>query len=131
MTRAAPDHEGLLASLVLAPGTFPRNRFYSMYREERLARTRARAAELRGVVRTILGARGAAELESRTDTADGARLVVRVPRLGLTLTSELSAFERDVVDVAVSLGRREPPARDVKARVDDALARLAPAAPST
>lgn len=126
MTRATPDRDGLLASLVLAPGTFPRNRFYAMYRETPLAKARARAAELRGIVRTLLGARGAAELESRADTPQGARLIVRVPRLGLTVTSELSAFERDVVDVAVSIGRREQPPLGAKARVDVALARLAP-----
>lgn len=128
MTSAPPDREGLLASLVLAPGTFPRNRFHAMYRSAPLAKARVRAAELRGIVKTILGARGAAELDSRTETADGVRLVVKVPRLGLTVTSELSAFERDVVDVAVSLGRREAPPVDAKARVDVALARLAPTA---
>jgi len=128
VTPRPPDAEGLLASLVLAPGTFPRNRFFSMYRDRGLALARARAAELRGVVRAILGARGEAELVSGADTEGGRRVVVRVPRLGLTWTSELSAFERDVVDVAVSVGRREAPPAGAKARVDDALARLAPGA---
>ena len=68
-----------------------------------------------------------AELASRTEVDGGVLLVVRVPRLGLVVTTRLDPFETAVVDVAVSIGRRVPPPEAARARVDAALARLAPA----
>lgn len=126
MSAPPPDADGLLASLVIAPGTFPRNRFFTMFRSPALAKARGRAAELRSIVRTLLGHQGEATVESRVDGDDGVRLVVRVPKLSLTVTTQLTPFERDVVDVAVSIGRQVPAPPEAKERVETALARLAP-----
>ena len=45
------DRGALLCALVLAPTTFARNRFYSLFTEPSARRTRSRAAQLRTIVR--------------------------------------------------------------------------------
>jgi hypothetical protein len=45
------DADALLCALVLAPRTFARNRFFSLYTQSAAKHARARAAELRTIVR--------------------------------------------------------------------------------
>ena len=51
MTQASP--EALLVALVLAPGTFSRNRHFHLFEQAALKRARRRARELRGIVRDL------------------------------------------------------------------------------
>jgi len=45
--------EALLVALVLAPGTFSRNRHFHLFEQSALKRARRRARELRGIVRDL------------------------------------------------------------------------------
>jgi hypothetical protein len=49
----SPD--GLLCALVLAPDTFARNRFFGLYEDPVMRRTRRRAYHVRAIVRQLLG----------------------------------------------------------------------------
>lgn len=44
------DLSGLLVALVLVPQSYPRNRFYELYREPGARRVRRRAAQLRALI---------------------------------------------------------------------------------
>jgi hypothetical protein len=50
---ASVDRGALLSALVLAPTTFARNRFFSLFTESSAKRTRSRAAQLRTIVRQL------------------------------------------------------------------------------
>ncbi|KYF93391.1 hypothetical protein BE20_09455 [Sorangium cellulosum] len=52
------DLEALFVALVLAPSTFSRNRFYSLYADPEARRVRRRAALLRSIVRQLVGGAG-------------------------------------------------------------------------
>jgi hypothetical protein len=49
-----PPHAGaLLVALVLAPGTFPRNKFFELYKNEELLIARRRARMIRSLVKEL------------------------------------------------------------------------------
>ncbi len=48
-----PDPEALLIALVLAPGTFSRNKFFDMFQEHQLARARRRAGLIRALIKDL------------------------------------------------------------------------------
>lgn len=108
MTTAPPvDPEALLVALVLAPATFSRNRFFSLYADPEARRVRRRAALLRGIVRQLVGGAGRAGLAPAA--CGGALLTYDVPSLGLKRTAALDALELAVVRFAVARGARPPP----------------------
>jgi hypothetical protein len=149
VTAAPPvDPEALLVALVLAPATFSRNRFFSLYADPEARRVRRRAALLRSIVRQLVGGAGRAGLAPAA--CGGALLTYDVPSLGLKRTAALDALELSVVRFAVARGATPPlddhdgrcppgPAADVStlpralfpepadtSRIERALARLLP-----
>jgi hypothetical protein len=115
------DEDGLLAALVLAPGTYSRNRHFDLYQRQDLARVQRRARVVRSLVRTLLRD----EPKSVSKSPEGAWVVVRVeiPALGLRRTARLTPIEFDLVEFlhARAEGQRPPSPH----RVDEALLRLA------
>lgn len=108
MTAAPPvDPEALLVALVLAPATFSRNRFFSLYTDPEARRVRRRAALLRSIVRQLVGGAGRARLAPAA--CGGALLTYDVPSLGLKRTAALDALELAVVRFAVARGASPPP----------------------
>jgi hypothetical protein len=51
--RTPPHAEGLFVALVLAPGTFPRNKFFELYRDEELMLARRRAQFVRNLLKDL------------------------------------------------------------------------------
>jgi hypothetical protein len=96
------DLEALLVALVLAPATFSRNRFFSLYADAGARRVRRRASLLRSLVRQ-LGA-GAERAAITPAERGGALLTYEVPALGLKRTAALDALELAVLRLAVSRG---------------------------
>lgn len=47
------DHEALLCALALAPSTYSRNRFFSLYQDAELRTVRRRAAVVRSLVKQL------------------------------------------------------------------------------
>ncbi|WP_437714393.1 hypothetical protein WMF45_49715 [Sorangium sp. So ce448] len=102
--RGAPpvDLEALLVALVLAPSTFSRNRFFSLYADPEARRVRRRAALLRSIVRQLVA--GADRAGLAPAASGGALLTYDVPSLGLKRTAALDALELAVLRIAVARG---------------------------
>lgn len=121
------DDDGLLAALVIVPGSYSRNRFYTLFREPRYRRIRRRAAQLRSLVRDLAGRGKATVIDARERHDDGSTTIrYHVDELSLTATVMLDAFESAVVDVALSTMLAEAPAEHASRLVDAALAKLSP-----
>jgi hypothetical protein len=131
----ALDPEALLAALVIAPATYSRNRFFELYRDADLHRVRRRASQIRSIVRHVTRANPAEPGETVSfSPRDGDRveLTYVVPALGLRRTALLDPIELSLVRFAMARAERaaDPPADDPdRARIEAALARLAPATP--
>lgn len=120
------DEEGLLAALVLAPGTYARNRFFSLFREPRYRRVRRKAAQLRGLLRHLAG-KGAGVVDARERAPDGGETIrYHVVRLSLTASVRLEPFEVALVDVALAIARKEEPPPEAAGIVNAAVMRLGP-----
>ena len=102
--RHAIDLEALLVALVLAPATYPRNRFFALYQNPEVRRVRRRASHLRGLVRQVAATRSDAV---RVAPGPDHRVLVRyeVPALGLRRRVLLEPIEARLIDVV-----RTPPA---------------------
>jgi hypothetical protein len=123
-----PDADALLAALVLAPDVYSRNRFFELYRDEALVRVRARAAQLRGVVRHLNG-RFKVDGFERSEGPEGAvRLRYGIASINFRRSVTLSRFEAALLDVALARARNEAPPADAGVRVSEVLRRLADAA---
>jgi hypothetical protein len=98
------DAEALLCALVLAPRTFARNRFFSLYTQSPAKHARSRAAELRAVVRHLAGHRGIRAKVRDVRPADGGFVVLRygVPGIRLERTAILDALEVSLLRFALS-----------------------------
>jgi hypothetical protein len=121
------DSEALLCALVLAPRTFSRNRFFSLYEDPAIRRTWRRAARVRGIIRQLSeeGSRGAEVLGEQL-LADGRTLIrYRVEHLGFTRTTALSRIEAALVRYALHLARNSPLETADRLEVQQALSRLA------
>lgn len=100
-----PDLDGLLCALVLAPGSYSRNRFYSFFTDARAARVRRRASRLAGIVRHL-----ASHAEPRAVLLDDERvgeddtrwlLRYRMPIVGVERTAILDSLEEATVRYAL------------------------------
>jgi len=101
--RADIDRGALLCALVLAPTTFARNRFFSLFIESSTRRIRSRAAPLRTIVRHLAQDNPRAELAELTPLEDGTFLLrYGIRRLRLLRTSRLERLELALVRFAVS-----------------------------
>ena len=126
------DREALLVAMVLAPATYARNRFFDLYKDPEVRRIRRRATQLRSIVRHVTRV-SPAELAERMSLApaeDGrTELRYTVPSIGLRRVALLDPIELSLVRFAMARGRAAGlgPDDPDRARVEAALARLAPA----
>ncbi len=123
-----PDLDGLLCALVLAPGTYSRNRFFRMFEGAGARRARRRATHVRSVLRSLRDRGSAADVLPDTDVSaltGDVEISFQVPSLGLTRRTRLAPLELALVRYAMKVGSDEVRARD-KVAVEGSLARLAP-----
>ncbi len=120
------DPDGLLCALVLAPGTFARNRFFGLYEDPLFRRTRRRAYHVRGVLRQLLGqGKDRALLIGRLELDDERVLIrYRVDSLKLERTTALSALESSVLSYAMHRAGRGELLDEDRQRVEQALSSL-------
>lgn len=134
---SAVDLDALLVALVIAPGTYARNRFFDLFTDPAVRRVRRRASVIRGIVRHVTRAYKAeqGDLVAIEPTDDG-RMVLTyvVPAIGLRRTATLDPVELSLVRFAMArgTGRMAPlgPDDPDRLRIEAALHRLAPALPS-
>jgi hypothetical protein len=124
MSRIDPD--ALLCALILAPQTFPRNRYFSVFEDPIARRVRRRASRVRGIIRQLV-AKGLerAEITGEQVLADGRLLMrYRIGHLALQRTTALSALEAATLHYALyraGAGTIEAPERRL---VETTLERL-------
>lgn len=126
-----PNLDGLLCALVLAPGTFSRNRFYPLFKDPGAKRVRRRAARLSGIVRHLAGRAEPKAVVEEARFLDENRLLLRyrVPTVGLSRTAILEPLEEAAVRYALDrAGARAagalPLSGEHRALVEEALRTL-------
>jgi hypothetical protein len=122
----AVNPDGLLCALVLAPDTFARNRFFGLYEDPVLRRTRRRAYHVRGILRQLLGqGKEKALLIGRFELDDDRVLLrYRVENVKLVRTTALSALESAVLSFALHRAGQGDLDPEDRARVERALESL-------
>jgi hypothetical protein len=120
------DLDALLAALILAPRTFARNRFFSLFQNPDAARIRRRAARVRGILRQLAGTpRPAAEIVGERVMSDGQVLLrYRVEELNYTRTAALSSLEAATLRYALHRSGKASLSHEEQAAVESALSRL-------
>ena len=118
--------EAMLCALVLAPQTFTRNKFFELFEQPTLKKSRRRAKRLRGIIRQLLGqGREPAEIVGRYELADGSVLLkYQVLRLNYVRTTSLSMLEASLVNYAIHRAGAGPLDEEDKIAVEQALAGL-------
>jgi hypothetical protein len=120
------DPDALLCALILAPRTFPRNRFFSLFERETLGRVRRRAARVRGIIRQLTGSgKESAEVTGEQTLADGRLLIrYRLKHLSLARTTALSRLEAAALHYALHRAGVAPLDPSDQAIVESTLERL-------
>ncbi len=118
--------DALLCALVLAPASFPRNRFYDLYEGASGKRLRRRAKQLRGLVRQLLGqGRERAELLGRLELEDGSILInFQVENMAFRRSTLLSSLEAAILNYALHRAGREALLPESRLQVERALGEL-------
>jgi hypothetical protein len=128
------DRDALLCALVLAPTTFARNRFFTLYNETWARRTRSRATQLRTIVRHLSAETPKPDFRELLPLeGGGAVLRYGLPVLRFERKAVLEPLELSVVRFALSrrpkAGQEESAAamsltEADRRRVEQALAKL-------
>jgi hypothetical protein len=97
------DPDALLCALILAPRTFPRNRYFALYEDAMARRVRRRASRVRGIIRQLVAVGpDQAEVTGEQIMGDGRLLIrYRIERLSLNRTIALSALEAAALHYAL------------------------------
>ncbi len=123
---ARVDPDALLCALILAPRTFPRNRYFDLFEDAVARRARRRATRVRGIIRQLVE-KGPerAEITGEQELADG-RLLIRykVQRLALARTTALSPLEAATLHYALHRAGVGPVSAEERRLVEGALERL-------
>ena len=99
------DRGALLVALVLVPHSYPRNKFFQLYRDPGAAAVRRRAARLRTIIADLAG--DADDLRIQTAPGD-TTLSYRLDELGATRVCQLDDTELALVKLAVDRLRPRP-----------------------
>jgi hypothetical protein len=129
-----PDPDALLVALVLCPGVYSRNRFYSMYANPEASAVRRRAALVRSIVAELAHAdplrRGRViSIDDCNDSGMGSLTYV-VSSLGLRRSTTLTSLELSIIQYAVTrrVGSTDgfDAGEDTHERIEGALRGLSP-----
>lgn len=122
---APMDRDALLCALVLAPSTYSRNRFFSLYQDDEFRVVRRRASIVRSLVRQLARQSSAPSVEPAGD--GWVLLTIDQPELSLRRSTRLQALELALVRYQVA--RAQGVKADAeRAPIEEALARLGPSA---
>ena len=120
------DLDALLAALILAPRTFARNRFFTLFQNPEAAKIRRRASRIRGILRQLAGTpKPAAEIVGERVMTDGQVLLrYRVEELNYTRTAALSSLEAATLRYALHRSGIASLSHEERTAVESALSRL-------
>ena len=123
------DLDALLAALILAPRTFARNRFFTLFQNPEAAKVRRRASRVRGILRQLAGTpTQKVEIVGERVMSDGQVLLrYRVEELGYTRTAALSSLEAATLRYALHRSGKAALSHEERSAVEAALSRLSEA----
>jgi hypothetical protein len=118
--------EALLCALVLAPNTFPRNRFFGLFEQPALRRIRRRAYHVRGILRQLLGTGKDKALVTGRLELDDTRVLLRyrVENVKMERTTALSALEFALLNYALHRAGHGEVEEEERTLVENALRSL-------
>ena len=122
----SPDPNALFCALVLAPGSFPRNRYFALFEKPAFAEVRKRARRVRSVVDQLLGhGHPKAEIVGEQVMADG-RVILsyRVADLAFEHTTALAPLEAAALRYALNRAGASPVSEEERSLVGDCLRKL-------
>lgn len=102
---ALPDPRGLLVALVLVPTSYPRNRFFEMYKTPEGKRVRRRAANLRAMLAELRD--GATEI-GVAPWGDGFELRYAMPELAAVRRVRVDRLELSLLGAVLRRGEAPP-----------------------
>jgi hypothetical protein len=91
--RPAPDRDALIVAMAVVPGIFSRNKHFAFYADPEVRRARARASQIRGIVRQLAGAHGETDGVEIVRAAGGWELRFRIDALRLDRRVALGELE--------------------------------------
>lgn len=119
------EPEALLCALVLAPNSYARNRFFHLFEQPALKRTRKRAKRTRGLIRQLLGqGRQRAEIVAEHVLEDRVLLRFEIDALRYQRTTSLTPLEASLVHYALHRARGDELSDEDRQRVEFALGGL-------
>ncbi len=121
----APDPLGLFVALVLVPASYPRNRFFEMFRLPDARRARRRAANVRTILKQLQS--GVVDVAVRP-WGNGFELRYVMPQLALTRCTRIDALELTLLAAILGRSGFDPAVTGPLAAAagEPALAELAP-----
>jgi hypothetical protein len=133
--RTPPHAEGLFVALVLAPGTFPRNKFFELYQDEHLMIARRRAQLVRSLLKDLTepwthpkggNIHSAPVIEEETERNGLFYLSYRVEELRYRRQAILTLLEAKTLRYALHQSGRGEISLDDRTLVEGHLAKLSP-----
>ncbi|HSC88610.1 MAG TPA: hypothetical protein VLC09_15110 [Polyangiaceae bacterium] len=135
------DSDALLVALVVAPGTYSRNKYFTLFQDPEAHRTRRRAQLVRSILKDLTepwpaqqGPHGRvapqAVVVAEMAVEGGTRLVYRVEEFDYTRSAILTPLELSALRFALARAGRGAVSPEDRRRVESALARIDPTAQS-
>lgn len=129
------DPDALLVALVLAPGTFPRNKFFEMYNEGELRKARRRAQIVRSLIKELtepwphpgeIPTHPAPVIEEQVERNGELHLTFRVEEFNYRRSAVLSKVEAAAFRYALHRAGNTPLLEQDRTLVEKCLAKLSP-----
>ena len=136
----APDPDALFVALVLAPGTFSRNKFFSLFQDSTLMKARRRAQMIRSLVKELTepwphpGERPSHTcpiIEEEIEIGGELQLTYRVEEFNYKRTVHLSPLEAATLRYSLHQSGNNPLSEQERELVESSLAKLDPLGHST
>ncbi len=130
-----PDPDALLVALVLAPGTFSRNKFFDMFQEHQLLRARRRAGLIRALIKDLtdpwphpgeIPSHPAPVIEREEEKDGELHLVYRIDELDFRRSAVLTKIEAAALRYALHRAGKRPLEPADRALVEACLAKMNP-----
>src|SRR6187551_791452 len=130
-----PDADALMVALILAPGTFSRNRFFKLYQSESIWQARRRAQVVRSLIKELtdpwptagqLPSHPQAVVEQEVMIEGELHLQFSVPDLGYRRSVRLSAVEAAALRYCLDRAGKLQASEQDKRAVELCLSKLAP-----
>lgn len=134
-TLELPDADALLVALIMAPGTFSRNRFFQLFENKRLSKARRRARMVRGLIKEMTEPWPSMDSPPISDMnvieqeelVDGElHLQFSVPDMGYRRSACLSAIEAAALRYCLDRAGKLKVSETERRAVEDCLLKLAP-----